>query len=94
MASTLARFESFGFLHVRTPKTLVYAAPNDIGEALHHLTVDVCQNIRICPGNFERNGRAVAQRLDAGFPPRRPGFAYVQHVGFVVDKASLGQVFS
>jgi hypothetical protein len=39
------------------------------------------------------NGRAVAQRLDAGFPPRRPGFAYGQHVGFVVDKAALGQVF-
>jgi hypothetical protein len=39
-------------------------------------------------------GRAVAQRLDAGFPPRRPGFAYGQHVGFVVDKAALGQVFS
>jgi hypothetical protein len=39
-------------------------------------------------------GRAVAQRLDAGFPPRRPGFAYGQHVGFVMDKASLGQVFS
>jgi hypothetical protein len=35
--------------------------------------------------------RAVAQRLDAGFPPRRPGFAYGQHVGFVVDKAALGQ---
>jgi hypothetical protein len=28
------------------------------------------------------------------FPPRRPGFAYGQHVGFVVDKAALGQVFS
>jgi hypothetical protein len=40
------------------------------------------------------NGRAVTQRLDAGFPPRRPGFAYGQHVGFVVDKATLGQVFS
>jgi hypothetical protein len=39
-------------------------------------------------------GRAVAQRLDAGFPPRRHGFAYGQHVGFVVDKAALGQVFS
>jgi hypothetical protein len=39
-------------------------------------------------------GRAVAQRLDAGFPQRRPGFAYGQHVGFVVDKAALGQVFS
>jgi hypothetical protein len=37
---------------------------------------------------------AVTQRLDAGFPPRRPGFAYGQHVGFVVDKAALGQVFS
>jgi hypothetical protein len=39
-------------------------------------------------------GRAVAQRLDAGFPPLRPGFVYGQHVGFVVDKAALGQVFS
>jgi hypothetical protein len=39
-------------------------------------------------------GRVVAQRLDAGFPPRRPGFAYGQHVVFVVDKAGLGQVFS
>jgi hypothetical protein len=39
-------------------------------------------------------GLAVVQRLDAGFPPRRPGFAYGHHVGFVVDKAALGQVFS
>jgi hypothetical protein len=28
------------------------------------------------------------------YPPRRPGFASAQHVGFVVDKAALGQVFS
>jgi hypothetical protein len=35
-------------------------------------------------------GHAVAQRLDTGFPPGRPGFAYGQHVGFVVDKAALG----
>jgi hypothetical protein len=39
-------------------------------------------------------GRAVAQRLDAGFPPRRPEFAYGQQVGFVVNKGALGQVFS
>jgi hypothetical protein len=39
-------------------------------------------------------GHAVAQRLDAGFPSQQPRFAYVQHVGFVVDKAALGQVFS
>jgi hypothetical protein len=34
------------------------------------------------------------KRLVAGFPPRWPGFASGQHVGFVVDKAALGQVFS
>jgi hypothetical protein len=39
-------------------------------------------------------GHAVAQQLDAGFPLRLPGFAYGQHVGFVVDKAAQGQVFS
>jgi hypothetical protein len=38
--------------------------------------------------------RTVAQRLDAGFPPRLPGFAYGQHVGFMVDKAALKQIFS
>jgi hypothetical protein len=30
------------------------------------------------------------KRLDAGFPPRRPG----KHVEFAVDNAALGQVFS
>jgi hypothetical protein len=39
-------------------------------------------------------GRAVAQQLDAGFPPPWPRFVYGQHVGFVLDKAALGQVFS
>jgi hypothetical protein len=34
------------------------------------------------------------KRLVARFPPRRPGFASGQHMGFVVDKAALGQVFS
>jgi hypothetical protein len=34
-------------------------------------------------------GRAVA-----GFPPRRPGFPSGQHMGFVVDKAAMGQVSS
>jgi hypothetical protein len=38
--------------------------------------------------------QTISQRLVADFPPRRPGFAYGQHVGFVVDKAALGQVFS
>jgi hypothetical protein len=34
------------------------------------------------------------KRLVAGFLPRRPGFASGQHVGFVLDKAALWQVFS
>jgi hypothetical protein len=34
------------------------------------------------------------KRLVAGFPSRRQEFASGQHVGFVVDKAALGQVFS
>jgi hypothetical protein len=50
MASTLARFESSGFLPVGTPKTPVYAAPVDNEEALHHRTVDACQTILNCPG--------------------------------------------
>jgi hypothetical protein len=44
--------------------------------------------------NMYRAGHAVAQWLDAGFPTRWPGFASGQHVGFVVDIAALGQVFS
>jgi hypothetical protein len=32
--------------------------------------------------------------LVAGFPPRPPWFASWQHVGFMVDKAALEQVFS
>jgi hypothetical protein len=35
------------------------------------------------------------RRLVAGFPPRRPGFEPRSgHVGFVVDKVTLGEVFS
>jgi hypothetical protein len=35
------------------------------------------------------------KRLAAGFPPRWPGFKRGNgHVGFVVDKVALGQVFS
>jgi hypothetical protein len=44
------------------------------------LTIEVrCNYIKIYLKEIK--GRAVAQRLDAGFPPRRPGFAYGQHVG-------------
>jgi hypothetical protein len=55
-------------------------------------TIHFRPNCKLLSGRKGTDGRAVAQRLDAGFPPRRPGFAYGQHVGFVVDKAALGQV--
>jgi hypothetical protein len=38
-------------------------------------------------------GCAVAQRLDAGFPPRRPGFAYGQHVGVCGGQSGTGAGF-
>jgi hypothetical protein len=39
--------------------------------------------------------RAMLRRLVAGFPPWRPGFEPRSgHVGFVVGKVALGQVFS
>jgi hypothetical protein len=48
MASTLARFESSGFLPVGTPKTLVY----------------VCQTIPNYAGFFERVRRAMMRRVE------------------------------
>jgi hypothetical protein len=53
MASTLPRFESYGFVPVGTPKTLVYAAPVDKEKALHHRTVDACRTTSNYPGIFQ-----------------------------------------
>jgi hypothetical protein len=40
-------------------------------------------------------GRAIAKAVSRWLPPRRPGFdPRSDHVGFVVDKVTLGQVFS
>jgi hypothetical protein len=65
MASTLARFESSGFLPVRTPKSLVYAAPVDNEEALHHPIVDASKTVRIYPGIFERMRRSMMKLVEA-----------------------------
>jgi hypothetical protein len=65
MASTLARFESYGFLAVGTPKALVHAAPVDNEEAPHHRIVDACQTIRNYPGIFERMRRSMMRRVEA-----------------------------
>jgi hypothetical protein len=65
MASMLARFESSGFLRVRTSKNPVHAAPLDNEAALHHHTVDACQTIRNYPGSFERMRRSKMRRVEA-----------------------------
>jgi hypothetical protein len=45
--------------------------------------------------NYRTGTMPWLRRLVAGFPPRRPGFETGSfHVGFVVDKMVLGQVFS
>jgi hypothetical protein len=64
MASTLARFESYGLLPVGTPKTLVHAAPVDNEEALHRI-VGACQTIRSYPSIFERMRQSTMRRVEA-----------------------------
>jgi hypothetical protein len=65
MASTLARLQSSGFLPVRTPKTLVYAAPVDNEDALNRRISDACQTIHNYPGIFERMQRCMIRRVKA-----------------------------
>jgi hypothetical protein len=65
MASTVGKLESSGFLPVGTPKTIVYAAPVDNEEALHHRIVDACQTIRNYPGIFERMRRPMMRCVEA-----------------------------
>jgi hypothetical protein len=55
-------------------KTLVYAAPVDNEEALHHRTVDACQNIRNYPGIFERMRRSMMRRVEACIESRGGNF--------------------
>jgi hypothetical protein len=65
MVSSLARFDSSGFLPVGTLKSLFYASPFDNEEALHHRIVDACQTIRNYPGIFERMRRSMMRRVEA-----------------------------
>jgi hypothetical protein len=46
--------------------------------------------IHICRLYMRGKGRAMAQVVSRRLSPRRPGSI---HVGFVVDKVALGQVF-
>jgi hypothetical protein len=57
MASTLAGFESSGFLPVGTPKN-----PEEV---LHHCIVDACQTIRNYPSIFEWMRRSMMRRVEA-----------------------------
>jgi hypothetical protein len=65
MASTLAGLESSVFSPAGTSKTLVYAAPVDSEEALHHRIVDACQTIHNCPSISEWIRRSMLRRVKA-----------------------------
>jgi hypothetical protein len=65
MTSTPTRFKPSEFLPAGTPKNLVYAAPVDNEETLHHCITDACQTIRNCPDVFERMLRSMMRRAEA-----------------------------
>jgi hypothetical protein len=44
---------------------LMYAAPVDIEEALHHRIVDALRTIRNYPGTFERLRPSMMRRIEA-----------------------------
>jgi hypothetical protein len=53
------------------------------------------ENIQEKENPIFRSRKRTTHRKIAGFPPRRPGFEpWSNHVGFVVDKGAMGQVFS
>jgi hypothetical protein len=55
---------------------------------LHAVSLSNVLNVTSAVSNVE------TRPLAAGLPPRRPGFdPGLVHVGFVVDKVALGQVF-
>jgi hypothetical protein len=56
---------NLGFYLWEQLKTLVYAAPVENKEALHHRIVDGCQTIRNYPGIFEQIKRSMMRRVEA-----------------------------
>jgi hypothetical protein len=61
MASTFARFESFG----EHPKTTVYAAPIDNEESLYHRTVDACHDYSRIPWQLSTDEAATPRPAEA-----------------------------
>jgi hypothetical protein len=64
MILMLARFESSGFLPMGHLKTLVYAAPVDNEETLHHRIVSAGETIRSYPGISELMRRSMMRRVE------------------------------
>jgi hypothetical protein len=65
MVSTLAKFESSGYLPVGTPKNPVYAAPVDNEEAFNHRIVDTCHDYPKLRGTFERMWKSMIIDVEA-----------------------------
>jgi hypothetical protein len=65
MVSTLARFESSGFLPVATIKSPCVCSSVDNEEALYHRIVDASQTIRNYPRIFEQMQRSMMRRVEA-----------------------------
>jgi hypothetical protein len=79
------RSPDFNPLHIylwRHLKALVYAAPVDNQDALHHRNVDACQTIRNYPGISERMWRSVNRRVEECTESHEGHFQHLQMYPF------------
>jgi hypothetical protein len=74
---------------------IVMLLKNEETDIIKHKRKDLCNSIILTVCATLVIGHAIGQVNVTGFPSRWPGVEPRSgHVGFVVDKAALGQVFS
>jgi hypothetical protein len=74
---------------------IIYCIVRITQRRIHVYTYNtILQRVRVITAPTTMQAVSWLRRLAAGLPPRKPGFNPGSvHVGFVVDKVALGQVF-
>jgi hypothetical protein len=79
---SLPDFNSLDFYLWGNLRTLVYVAPFDNEETLHHRIVDACQTIHNYPGIFERRRRPMIRHVEACIESHGGHFEHLVQVNF------------